>query len=56
MSDEHFQREARYQASLSIAKAMLRQGLISRYEFEKIEGFLLDKYRPVLGSLFAHGR
>lgn len=56
MSDEHFQREARYQASLSIAKALLRQGLISQDEYKTVDAFLLDKYRPVLGSLFAHGR
>lgn len=56
MSDESFLREARYQASLSIAKAMLRQGLISREEFGKIDDFLLEKYRPPLGTLFAHGR
>lgn len=56
MSDEGFLREARYQASLSIAKAMLHQGLISREEFGEIDDFLLKKYRPLLGTLFAHGR
>ena len=56
MSDESFLREARYQASLSIAKVMLRRGLISREEFGKIDNFLLEKYRPPLGTLFAHGR
>ena len=56
MSDEGFLREARYQASLSIAKVMLRRGLISREEFGKIDGFLLEKYHPPLGTLFVHGR
>ena len=56
MSDERFQCEARYQVSISIAKAMLRRGLISREEFDKIDGFLLEKYCPPIGSLFSHGR
>ena len=56
MSDERFQCEARYQASLSIAKAMLRNGLISQEEFDKIDDFLLEKYCPPIGTLFAHGR
>lgn len=56
MSDERFQCETRYQAALSIAKAILRRCLISREEFDKIDGFLLEKYCPPIGSLLAHGR
>lgn len=56
MSVERFQNEVRYQISLSVAKSMLREGIISREEFGKVETFLLDKYTPPLGTLFSHGR
>ncbi len=56
MSDERFQDEARYQASLSVVKTMLRKGLISKEEFDIIDNFLLEKYDPPLGTLFAHRR
>ena len=52
MNDECFKDEMQYQASLSIAKAMLRKGLISEEEFDEITEFLLKKYAPLLGALF----
>ena len=56
MGSEQFQNEKLYQGSLSIAKSLLKNGLISPMEYAKVEDYLLKKYRPVLGSLFAHGR
>ena len=52
MNDECFKDEIQYQASLSIAKAMLLKGLISEEEFDEITEFLLKKYAPLLGALF----
>lgn len=56
MENEKFQNEKLYQGSLSIAKTMLKKGLISQAEYAKVEDYLLKKYRPLLGTLFAHGR
>ena len=56
MTDERFQDEAQYQASLSVARTMLRKGLISKEEFDMVDDFLLEKYNPPLGALFAHRR
>ena len=52
MNDECFKDEMQYQTSLSIAKTMLRKGLISEEEFDEITEFLLKKYAPLLGALF----
>lgn len=51
MTKEQFKRETLYQTTLSIARAMLKGGLISPDEFDKTEEFLRAKYKPVLGSL-----
>ena len=56
MESEQFQCEKLYQGSLSIAKAMLKNGLISCEEYAKVEDYLLKKYRPTFGTLFAHDR
>ena len=51
MTPEQFEREKNYRVSLTIAKAMLAQRLISDLEYRKINSILLDKYRPPLGSI-----
>ncbi len=56
MGSEQFQNEKLYQGSLSIAKSLLKNGLISHEEYTKVEEYLLKKYRPIFGALFAHGR
>lgn len=53
MNDLHFQNEVKYQISLSIAKAMLRQNVITEMEYKQIKNLLLEKHSPILGSLFA---
>jgi hypothetical protein len=41
MTKEQFEREKNYRAALSIAKAMLSQGLISAREYGKIDTILI---------------
>lgn len=53
MTNEAFEAEQRYQASLAIAKSLLKEGLITNTEFDEIDAFLLRKHRPPLGSLFS---
>lgn len=53
MNKEEFQSEKLYQMGLFVAKAMLKNGLITEDEFSVIDTILLDLYRPVLSSLLA---
>ena len=53
VSNEKFEAERRYQASLAVAKKLLSSGTITREEYDEIDTILLRKYRPSLGSLFS---
>lgn len=50
---EQFRAERLYLTSLSVAKSMLHEGIISENEFAEIDTILLKKYRPILGTLLA---
>ncbi len=51
MTQIQFQREKNYQTLHSITKSMLQKGLITEQEYKKIDAMMLEKYRPLLGSL-----
>ena len=53
MTKEQFRAERLYQMSLSVAKTMLRKGIISEEEYSEIDTILLQKYQPILGTLLA---
>ena len=53
MDKEEFRAERLYRMSLSVAKSMLKKGLISKEEFSEIDTILLKKYRPTLGTLLS---
>lgn len=53
MDKEQFRAERLYLMSISVAKSMLRQGVISKEEFAEIDTILLKKYRPTLGTLLS---
>ena len=44
MTKEQFERESRYRAALSLAKAMLRDGLISEEEYSIIDTKLVGQH------------
>ena len=48
----NFQNEMMYQATMSIARKMLRDGLISEDEYRQIDTMLIEKYQPKIGVLF----
>jgi vacuolar-type H+-ATPase subunit B/Vma2 len=52
MIKDQFDRERLYQATLNLARAMLRQGLITEDELAVIDSKMREKYRPLLGSLW----
>ena len=51
MTRELFERERDYGAAMSIAKALLRSGLITEKEYRKIDTIFTRKYQPVIGGL-----
>lgn len=58
VSKEQFRAERLYLMSLSVAKSMLKKGVISEDEYSEdeyseIDTILLKKYRPTLGTLLA---
>ena len=53
MSKEQMMCEKLYQATMSVARKMLDDGLISKEEYAVIDTKMREKYSPTLGTLFA---
>ena len=50
MTQKGFEKEIRYQAMLSICRAMLGSGVISMDEFRSAERLLREKYQPIFSA------
>lgn len=53
MTEEQFEREKLYQATMNVFGGMLKKGLITEEQYAIIDTKMLEKYRPLLGTLFA---
>lgn len=53
MTEEQFRAEKLYYISLSVAKSMLEKGVIDKEVLDVIDTKLLEKYRPISGTLLA---
>ena len=53
MSKEQMEREKLYQTTMSIARKMLKNSLISKEEYAVIDTKMKEKHQPTLGTLFA---
>lgn len=53
MKNEQFQKEKMYLATMTIAKNLLKQGIISEDEYHEIDTKFTNKYQPSLGTLFS---
>jgi hypothetical protein len=53
MSHDDFHRERLYQATLAIVRIMHTKNIIASSDFTKIELILLEKYKPLLGTLYS---
>ena len=53
MNEEMFNAEKLYRATMAIAKSMLTKGLITSDEYNIIDTKMLDKYRPIFGTLLS---
>ena len=52
LSPDQFQRELSYRAAMTVIRHMLREGLITRGEFVRIQPILAKKFSPVWGGLY----
>ena len=52
MSEEQFNREKLYMATMHLAKKLLKQGIISEKQYEDINEKFTNKYGISLSSLF----
>ena len=48
MNPEQFNRQLDYGAAMALAREMLKQGIISRSDYIKIDQFMNDKHKPVI--------
>ena len=53
MSEAEFRNEKLYQTTMSIAKKLLTEGIISRSDYCQIDTMFRKKYKPVFGTLFS---
>lgn len=52
MTSEQFKSEKEYQSRMSIMRTMLKLGMITKSEYDKIDTKFLKKYSPIFGSLY----
>ena len=45
--------EKLYLASMSMAKTLLKQGLLTEQEYRQIDTIFTEKYRPTFGTLLS---
>ena len=51
MSEEQFQNEKMYHATMNIAKTLMEQGAMTAEEYGQIDTIFRKKYHPILVSL-----
>ena len=53
MNEDQFEREKLYQATMNMFRSMLKKGLITEEQYAIIDTKMLQKYQPLLGTLFS---
>ena len=53
VTKEEFHNEKMYQATMALARKMLREGLITEEEYHEADEIFTKKYQPVIGRLFS---
>ena len=53
VNDDQFEREKLYQATMNMFQGMLKAGVITEEQYAIIDTKMLEKYRPLLGTLFS---
>lgn len=52
MERSRFTDETLYQATMSMARKLLDDGVIDEENYKKIQAHFLEKYQPIIGSLY----
>ena len=53
MSEEQMKNEKLYQATMSMVRRMLENGIINEQEYRQIDTIFLEKYHPIFGTIFS---
>ena len=53
MENKNFEREKSYQVTMNLFRQLLKQGVIDKEEYNKIDTKMIEKYQPVFGTLFS---
>ena len=53
MSEDQFRNEKLYQTTMSLARSMLENGVISKEDYHEFDTIMLEKYQPIFGTLFS---
>lgn len=53
MSNNDFRNEKLYQTTMSMARKMLSEDVISEKEYCEIDTIFTEKYKPIFGALFS---
>lgn len=53
MNNADFKREAAYQTTMSLVRMLRRGGVVTNEEYCKINKIMLERYRPILGTLLS---
>ena len=53
MTREEFHNEKMYQATMGMVRRMHSEGLISQAEYGQMEQIFLEKYKPLIGTVYA---
>ncbi len=53
MGNSEFERERAYQTTMSLVRQLKNNGTVTDEEYRKIDTIMLEKYRPILGTLLS---
>ncbi len=53
MNDADFEREKASQTTMSLVRQLRENGTVTDEEYRKIDTIMLEKYRPILGTLLS---
>ena len=54
MNNKEFNSEMKYQTTMTIARNLLKQGIINDEEYSRIDTMFAQKYAPKIGTLLAN--
>ena len=53
MENKTIEKETSYQVTMNLFRQLLKQGVIDKEEYNKVDTKMIEKYQPVFGTLFS---